>query len=356
MANNNHQEKNYITEALQNVFKPLLDVTSKLPAPLAYGAAIVIAILLTFILGAIIPNNLIWLIGIIIFAGLVAFVYIDWDIRHSKINHQIVKAKLKEKPNTVIMHFTIHKEGDETAYISNAEVRLSLPEPEVKFSDENGSVVFASIPSKYVGKTFSVNVIKKGYLERLPEKIVVADDASILLSLKPIQEEPAEKFETLDVATKEKIPAEAKMTHDVFLSYNSNDKDAVERLAIRLEDEVGLSVFLDKWNLIPGDPWQEDLEEALGHSQTIAVFLGASGISPWHNEEMRVALSTRVKDHTRRVIPVLLPGTEMPEKYEIPKFLERMTWVDFRNDLDDEETFSRFVAGIKGRPPERPEY
>ena len=141
--------------------------------------------------------------------------------------------------------------------------------------------------------------------------------------------------------------------YDVFLSHNSKDKPAVEALAERLEDEAGLRVFLDIWNLVPGDPWQEDLEVALNQSSTVAVFLGPSGISGWHNEEMRDALNTRVRDRKRRVIPVLLPGTTMPEKNEVPSFLSRMTWVDFRNGLDDDNTFERFVAGIEGRPPGR---
>ena len=47
-------------------------------------------------------------------------------------------------------------------------------------------------------------------------------------------------------------------TYDVFLSHNNADKAAVEALARRLEDEAGLRPFLDRWHLIPGDPWQED--------------------------------------------------------------------------------------------------
>jgi hypothetical protein len=48
----------------------------------------------------------------------------------------------------------------------------------------------------------------------------------------------------------------------VFLSHNSADKPAVEDLAHRLRKE-GLEPWLDKWHLIPGDPWQPALEDAL---------------------------------------------------------------------------------------------
>jgi len=140
---------------------------------------------------------------------------------------------------------------------------------------------------------------------------------------------------------------------DCFLSHNSHDKLAVEMLARRLKDEANLKVWLDKWNLIPGEPWQEELELALDESRTCVVFLGPKAISPWENEEMRSALGTRVNEPGFRVVPVLLPGADMPERGTLPRFLSRLTWVDFRepNQLDDPEAFHRLVCGIKGISP-----
>lgn len=141
----------------------------------------------------------------------------------------------------------------------------------------------------------------------------------------------------------------------VFLSHNSKDKPAVETLARRLEDEAKLKPWLDKWNLVPGDPWQEAIEEALDQSRTCAVFLGPGGFGGWHHEEMRSALDQRVSQRERkfRVIPVLLPGAVMPERSKLPAFLSRLTWVDFRAGLDDGDAFSRLAAGIRGIAPGR---
>ena len=141
--------------------------------------------------------------------------------------------------------------------------------------------------------------------------------------------------------------------YDVFLSHHSGDKPQVEALAARLEDEEGLKPFLDKWHLIPGAPWQEALEEALDQSGTCAVFLGPGGLGPWENEEMRVALDERVRNKSFRVIPVLLPGAKPKDEKTLPRFLSRLTWVDFRGGLDYPETFRRLVAGIRGLPPGR---
>ncbi|MFY0562860.1 TIR domain-containing protein [Archangium lansingense] len=137
---------------------------------------------------------------------------------------------------------------------------------------------------------------------------------------------------------------------DVFLSHNSQDKASVEALAERLMSEAGLQPFLDKWQLVPGTMWQPHLEEALEESQSVAVFFGPSGVSPWHNEEVRVALANAVRTRDEyRVIPVLLPGAKSEA---VTGFLAQRTWVDFRAGLEDAAAFKRLVAGIKGQAPE----
>jgi hypothetical protein len=139
--------------------------------------------------------------------------------------------------------------------------------------------------------------------------------------------------------------------YDVFLSHQSGDKPLVESIAMRLVNEQGLRPFLDKWHLIPGAPWQEALEEALDRSKTCAVFLGPGGLGPWENEEMRAALEERVRNKSFRVIPVLLPGAEPKDEKTLPRFLRRLTWVDFRGGLNDPDTFQRLIAGIRGVAP-----
>ena len=139
--------------------------------------------------------------------------------------------------------------------------------------------------------------------------------------------------------------------YDVFLSHASGDKEAVEYLAQRLHVEVHRQPFLDRWHLIPGNPWQEELEQALQQSRTCAVFLGPRELGPWENEEMRLALDRRTRQPAFRVLPVLLPNTAIPEKGPLPDFLRRLTWMDFRNGLADVEALHRLVSGIQGTAP-----
>jgi WD40 repeat protein len=139
---------------------------------------------------------------------------------------------------------------------------------------------------------------------------------------------------------------------DVFLSHSSLDKPAVEELA-RYLTRQNLRPWLDKWNLVPGEPWQEALEAALADCATCAVFIGPSGTGPWQNEEMRSAIDRRVADSDGRfrVIPVLLPGAQRGDRSRLPGFLSRTTWVEFRHSLDEEDALHRLVAGVRGLAP-----
>jgi tetratricopeptide (TPR) repeat protein len=139
------------------------------------------------------------------------------------------------------------------------------------------------------------------------------------------------------------------MSAHVFLSHSTADKPAVENLARRLAEE-GIEAWLDKWNLIPGDPWQPAIEEALADSETCAVFIGPSALSPWQKEEMRVAINRRVRDSKNcfRVIPVLLPGAK---RESLPAFLVNAMWVEFRGSIDDSDAFHCLVCGIRNVAP-----
>ncbi len=145
--------------------------------------------------------------------------------------------------------------------------------------------------------------------------------------------------------------------YDVFLSYNRADKNEVELIAQYLRQEAKLNPFLDRWHLVPGEPWQGGIEEALEQSETMAVFFGSSGISPWHNEAMRAGLDRAVSSRDDvRLIPVLLPGADPTT---LPSFVTHRTGpdfrtgVDFRSGLDDATAFARLVAGILGQPTEQ---
>jgi len=131
---------------------------------------------------------------------------------------------------------------------------------------------------------------------------------------------------------------------DVFLSHDSRDKPMVEEIGRRLESR-GLHVWLDKWELRPGFPWQEGLEQGVLASKAGAVFVGMGGLGPWETPEMR-AFIARSRREKVPVIPVLLPGCA--ESPPLTVFLEAYTWVDLRGGLND-EGLDRLFWGITGK-------
>src|SRR5271166_5580731 len=142
--------------------------------------------------------------------------------------------------------------------------------------------------------------------------------------------------------------------YHAFLSHNGADKPLVEILAVELEKH-GICCWLDKWNLIPGDPWQLVIEEALSCCDTCVVFFGPHGLGPWHNEEMRLALQRHVNSRERklRVLPVILPSGQRAKESDLPGFLQGRTWVEFRQSIDEEDALHRLACGIKRIPPGR---
>lgn len=86
---------------------------------------------------------------------------------------------------------------------------------------------------------------------------------------------------------------------DVFVSYASSDKSWATEFVSALK-EAGVKIWFDKWNLVPGEPWQEGIGEALRASRTLVVVLSPqSAESPWTFFELGAA----VADH-KRIIPV----------------------------------------------------
>jgi hypothetical protein len=134
----------------------------------------------------------------------------------------------------------------------------------------------------------------------------------------------------------------------VFLCHNSADKKAVLFIAHKLQ-EHGVKVWIDRWSLVPGEPFQAEIERALSGVSAVAVLVGPSGQSPWQDAEMQLAIDRRITSKDSRVIPVLLPGAKKSDLKS--RFLAQATWVEFEEGLQDEEALSRLIAGIEGRAP-----
>ncbi|ARV57515.1 hypothetical protein BZZ01_01690 [Nostocales cyanobacterium HT-58-2] len=132
---------------------------------------------------------------------------------------------------------------------------------------------------------------------------------------------------------------------DVFLAHNSIDKSSVKFIARKLTKK-GLKPWLDEEQIQPGTFFQDAIQQAINQVKSVAIFIGPSGFGKWQLMELRSFISVLVEKGIP-VIPVLLPG-----RNEIPSdllFLKELNWVNFSNDLDDDEVFRKLIWGITGR-------
>lgn len=133
---------------------------------------------------------------------------------------------------------------------------------------------------------------------------------------------------------------------DVFLCYNSRDRELVKRIGLAL-CEQGLHPWLDEWELRPGMRWQDLLSQQIGKIKSAAVFVGGE-MGPWQNMEIEAFLDEFVKRGCP-VIPVILESCiEVPN---LPPFLKNMTWVDFRQSSPN--PLERLKWGITGEKTPR---
>lgn len=119
---------------------------------------------------------------------------------------------------------------------------------------------------------------------------------------------------------------------------------------MRLTDEAKLRVWLDKWVLVPGELWQQEMARGLNQANSCAVCIGAETPSGWFQQETQRALNRQARDSAFRVIPVLLPDAQ---EVNVDNFLELRTWIDFQEGLDNARAFHNLVAGIRGEKPGR---
>jgi len=115
----------------------------------------------------------------------------------------------------------------------------------------------------------------------------------------------------------------------VFLSHNHRDKDVATPLAAQLR-LVGVDVWLDDWEINPGDSIVGKVGKALDLVDTVVLLWSENAASSrWVNTEMETALQRQLSDGSVRIIPVRLDDTELPS------LLRRVKWIEAEPDRID---------------------
>jgi len=133
---------------------------------------------------------------------------------------------------------------------------------------------------------------------------------------------------------------------DVFLSYNSQDKPLIQTICCKLR-ERGIEPWFDEEQVLPGEDFQDKLQQAITQVKAAAIYIGKGELGAWQKFELN-ALIRQCVSRGIHVIPVLLPGvSSIPDS--LP-FLQANSLVQFISE-DDIEALDKLETGITGLQP-----
>lgn len=98
----------------------------------------------------------------------------------------------------------------------------------------------------------------------------------------------------------------------IFVSHRGSDTGLAVSLATSLR-AAGHNVWLDEWNIAPGDSIVERIDVGLTTSVDFVVCLSAAGVnSPWMSREWMAALARKLNGIPLRIIPVKFAPSSGP--------------------------------------------
>jgi TIR domain len=112
--------------------------------------------------------------------------------------------------------------------------------------------------------------------------------------------------------------------YDVFLSYSSKDRKTVHSLAKRLKKD-GLRVWLDAWEIQPGDSIPLKIQHGLERSRTLLMCMSPAYFdSEWGTLEHHTLLFRDPTNAQRRFIPLLIANCIPPD------VIAQFAYIDWR--------------------------
>jgi hypothetical protein len=102
-----------------------------------------------------------------------------------------------------------------------------------------------------------------------------------------------------------------------FVCYARHDEDFVLDLAARLQ-ERDQQVWLDRWNIGPGDDWDKAIDAALTGCTTLLIVLSPDAVQ---SDEVRGELRSALNKQ-KRIIPVLYRASDIPRQLQSTQYLD----------------------------------
>jgi hypothetical protein len=163
------KDENPLVVALRAVFGPLVKQSSKWPPLLAYGLPGIVAVLLIVVLQPAVPNNLIWLLAVVILAPLLGYIITDVHARRSLPSDtgRGPRATIDEpRPNQTVIR-TIYCNGSATSVQSNTHLWLAV---------EANGFVWPKEGGVYIDKDrWSASIFEDGATKKFSIALLIAD-------------------------------------------------------------------------------------------------------------------------------------------------------------------------------------
>jgi len=126
----------------------------------------------------------------------------------------------------------------------------------------------------------------------------------------------------------------------IFICHSSKDKSFVRKLADDLRS-FGMPVWLDEWELLPGDSLADKIQDGLIASSWLLVILSKLSVkSQWVRRELNAGLAEELKRKDTFVVPVRV------DLCRIPVFLQDKLYADFRTSY--EEGLAKLLRRFEG--------
>ena len=136
------------------------------------------------------------------------------------------------------------------------------------------------------------------------------------------------------------------MKQKLFISYSRRQTPFVDRLAEELENS-GYTLWLDYHNLVPAEPWLQQIESGIAESDSVILIVSKESIESKNVEpEWRRAL-----EQGKRIILVIFEAVRLPAE------LQACEWVDFRVNykhslLELKTILDKPTGGVASTPPQ----
>ncbi len=141
----------------------------------------------------------------------------------------------------------------------------------------------------------------------------------------------------------------------MFMSHATADKAEVEAVGAWLKaNDPMLTIWIDRWSMVPGDSLVERINEGISDSDRLVVFLTPESVdSAWVRKEVAAGIvleAAKKKGFNGEnfVIPVLFKA--LPADYDLPPLLATKLYANFIDADSFDSACGELHRGIAGQP------